>query len=740
MKPGGRMMGELMKLENYPVRSARDAQAICRALQTLALEGDSERQPISRVYALATLFQEVESEESPAYPILAEEGLRWLIRIFRTKLKGGSDDDITDLLFILKVLSFYFSREAAEAVVEAARLPLNPQNCFWTTILGVYAFHPQRSFVFDSLCEPLPPLSIGMGLLECANVAAVARDLDNHPFDSAAGCDRLEEWLLRPLPNHEHCSMSAVTALEFLKHSGRDTVLTLALAHGDPKIQLEAARIAASLGQADGLRLLARFATDLTHADLARDYLSRLEREDLIPQDVADPAFERKALLAQLLSQPDQLGAPPDEMEVIDQRELAWPPFENPVNACLIRYRLYDRTGLEADQVGCGCVAGHTNAYHDYRIHERPPEDAYAIYCAGGLQIYGLIEESDDIEDEEQYLGLLRHWQGPALEYPVITHVAELSGELSLGTRLVVLASGSIAGEDGWLVLDGKHTAWYPQAEQPRDTPPEAILRLHIGRRLLGFTEQPDRRKFLQPVAALDPKKVVAAYEGLLSELETSTPSKQKKLLRSDGLLTRHAEAYVDALAATRGIERAEAAVEVYGRWLQVAHRLEPSVKSEAFDSLGPPGVLFDRQVDSLLALGRPDDVVSLINLLVPHWQNNLGYTRFSSAALKVNQPDLALSFLMKIRDSAEKYELFYSFTEELSTLAEIWAQRGEGQQARELLIRCMRALIAELSDRRYREYHKKYASNYRQHRAKYLELFPEGEQELNELNLLSDP
>ena len=89
-----------------------------------------------------------------------------------------------------------------------------------------------------------------------------------------------------------------------------------------------------------------------------------------------------------------------------------------------------------------------------------------------------LIEEIE-VTDASEYAELLSQWQGERLESPTIMFVAELSPKLKVTGRLVALASAKLHGEEGWVVLDGARSKWYPKDEQPegfrRSTRPQKV-------------------------------------------------------------------------------------------------------------------------------------------------------------------------------------------------------------------------------------------------------------------------
>ena len=123
------------------------------------------------------------------------------------------------------------------------------------------------------------------------------------------------------------------------------------------------------------------------------------------------------------------------------------------------------------------------------------------MHCYLEMEMNDLISEVFvfEEEDDERNLGydhLLERCPIEGIELTRVLRVAEFSETLQYPAKLVVLASGKRGGESGWVVLDGPRTRWYPESEVPVSY--EAlVMMVHVGRVLLGFTDEPDRRKYL---------------------------------------------------------------------------------------------------------------------------------------------------------------------------------------------------------------------------------------------------
>jgi hypothetical protein len=462
-----------------------------------------------------------------------------------------------------------------------------------------------------------------------------------HPFDTPQGIQRLRAWLINADESEYSHAHSATAAIPFINDPNREELLGLAMEHPDAEVQIEAAWAAGKLGCEEGLRRLPDFCRDFKHAQIAKQYLSELGREDLIPSEAKDPSFEALAEFARWLAHPCELGRAPDDLQIVDHRQLAWPPERKLKPFWLIKYTVKDTTGLGQDDVECGLVGSTTFCFFSYKLAQRPPEDAYAVHCYWELNKAGLIEESDVREDPREYDGLLKQWCGPPLEKPQVLFVAELSPELRCPQRLVALASARLEGADGWAVLDGSRSEWYPNSDMPLEASESVVLKIHVGRHLLAFNDKVERKNYLAPPVSPKPaEQIIAAYQKLLSAAQ----------------------------------QEAEAG------------------QTEAFDSMGPLEKHFGTYADALMRAGRAAEVAATSELLAPHWEHCSGYLKLGAGAFRCGQFDLAESLLLKAREKCENWE----HSEEMGWLAEIWCQRGRQADAKALLMECLTRLLSE--------------------------------------------
>jgi hypothetical protein len=146
-------------------------------------------------------------------------------------------------------------------------------------------------------------------------------------------------------------------------------------------------------------------------------------------------------------------------MEIVDHRQLRWPPEFEPKPFWLLRYRARAQTELDEDDIGVGLVGSVTWCFFSRDLDQRPPEDGYAIHCCWEMEHAELLKLAEVDEDSNEYDSLLGQWTGKPLASAKVMYVAELSPELKHPQRLVVVAEAQLEGADGWVVVSGEGNA-----------------------------------------------------------------------------------------------------------------------------------------------------------------------------------------------------------------------------------------------------------------------------------------
>ncbi len=710
-----KLVQDLAELKDYPIETVRDARAICRALSLLreapsstTTTGKAASSLQERVYALTRLFQNIKHGDAPACSILFEHGIPLLLEHYDQLQRRQSEDNNDTLLFMLRIFAMYGTKDGTQRIIEAASHGFAAESYRWHAIFALYAdHHPERERLFQIFRESLPNESISRHLLTSANDAAIYHECEVHPFDSDQGVERLQQWFEDA---DEHgLAHSATASLPFIHHQRRDELLSRAMQHCDFGVRIEAAWAAAKLGREDGLQKLADYCLDIHNSVRAQTYLHELDREDWIPLQAQEPSFRAQARFSEWLAHPNELGEPPDELIIVDHRQLAWPPTAELKPFWLIEFRQYADNALEDDTIDRGLVGSMTWCFFFGHMRERPVEDAYAIHCAWEMANDELIRE-EDVANTNEYDGMLNQWTGSPLQSPKICKVVELSPKLSIPGRLIAFAEAMIDGEKGWVALDGARSMWYPSSEQPESGSMFYIPKIHIGRQLLGFSLQANRRDCLIPKQTKPAHDMISAYETALTEIETNFNKRPKDLEKLWTSLNRNFDSYLDA--KSEGQNRDDQLIALYERLLRRASQGPAQRDRGPLDSLGLIGSKFEEYVKALCRQDRTDGVPQLIELFDPHWQHNLGYGILGAAAFYIGRHDLAEPYLLKIRNGMEQYYR----SDAMDQLAEIWFQRGDTEAAKLLLIDCMEKIQTHIAESKHASDQKMYREAYELH------------------------
>lgn len=386
MAPGGDIASEIYELGDYALADLEDCEALAEAVGSWeqSRASDSPRD-LDALQAIVGLLQDVATQE--AYEFVREQLLSQLIEIFRRETAAGPrDEDLSNLLFLLKILAIYQSEDGIECLIAAAREGFASEEFLWEVIFQVFSDeeHPARIYVCESLADPLPRGFAAVAYLDFANGLAREESIESHPFDTPEGLELLGAWLVdRERFSYGH---SAAASLPFLRSPERDSLMALAMEHVDPGVQMEAAWASARLGGEGGVKLLARFALEMEHAAAAIEYLRELDREDAVPESSRSPDFQAAAEMSQWLAHPNEFGEPPAELSLVDTREIYWPPTNDRRQVWLFRYKYPPDEEGKTDE-GLGMVGSVTFALFGETSADLPAEDAYALHCCWELEV-----------------------------------------------------------------------------------------------------------------------------------------------------------------------------------------------------------------------------------------------------------------------------------------------------------------------------------------------------------------
>ncbi len=367
-----------------------DARAVAQALRQLLRDGEPGTGPAGRLQTLVGLFQAALEDQDTAQA-LREHALPELLHVYDQLLAALDDEDAnfdtaSELLFALKILALYATEEGTRRVVEAVTSPLG-ESYLWAVIFDAFTNdHPHVGLLISGLRRRLPDGFRAVAFLDACNALWLDGRPEAHPFDNPTGTERLRCWLRNADPDEFSYAVSATAALPFISEPARSPLLSMAMDHLEPTVQLEAAWASARSGSEAGIKILSRFAEDVRFASVAVHYMEELGLDYRVPAAAREPEFVAMAEMIRWLAHPMEFGQPPDTIEIYDSRQLYWPPTDDYRDVWLFRYEYRSQDSPDDPDVGLGMVGSVTFALFGEATADLSPEDAYALHCCWELQ------------------------------------------------------------------------------------------------------------------------------------------------------------------------------------------------------------------------------------------------------------------------------------------------------------------------------------------------------------------
>jgi hypothetical protein len=383
-------------------------------------------------------------------------------------------------------------REDAHAV--EAFLPL------WKRAHG--PFHALFPRLLDAVQHP----SVAAIVLDLANYLARQGRLPVHPAGTrAAELTWLLGQLVERLEGYEQASrQEGVRDLELARQVQETITLAIALCHTlsllqhreaigkwyrlldlqHRRLRVEAAAALAKAGEAAGVQALGELAAEPLVRLRVHAYAAELGVLDQVAAKWRSPEALAESELVIRLAEPDLFGLPPSSWQLWDQRQLAWPGYEEPRECYLFRYT-YHLTS--SDFVNIAIVGPVAHALMA-DLTAFPPHDVYAVYAGWSTVHEELKRQELDTANPDEAADVAR--RSAALEASDFAAIEPQFWGHFFGTRLLV-ATAEREGERGTVVLDEEHFDWIPQGNPLRPLTADLAYCMFVGRQLLKrFNEE----------------------------------------------------------------------------------------------------------------------------------------------------------------------------------------------------------------------------------------------------------
>jgi len=251
------------------------------------------------------------------------------------------------------------------------------------------------------------------------------------------------------------------------------------------RVRTEAATALARLGEPAGIDALVALAAEPVVRLRVHAYASELGILEKIPESQRTPRALGEAELVSRLSERDQFGLPPNELEFVDERELYWPGYETPQQCLLFRYRYEFPQGVLENIALARPVAQALAA----DLTELSIDDLYAVYAGWHVEHPELqrlaIDPTLPDQAREVARGVQRLRQAgyQSLRPALIGNY--------FGLRLLI-AEAIHQDTAGTAIVGPDNVTWIPASSTTRPLDPETAFHLYVGRDLLSrFNPEP---------------------------------------------------------------------------------------------------------------------------------------------------------------------------------------------------------------------------------------------------------
>ncbi len=256
--------------------------------------------------------------------------------------------------------------------------------------------------------------------------------------------------------------------------------LNQALELSHRRVRTEAAAALARLNDQSGRKELLELAAEPSVRLRVLAYADEIGCEEEIDEQWRTPLARAESELAIWLNQPQQMGLPPTSMELIDQRTLYWPGYNEPQECFLFRYA-YTFTQGELSNVGLAGPMVHSFAPD---LADLPVDDIYAAFagwCAEHEDIYEVDASYFNPAQSKEAQRLAAHLEQEGHEVQRILFLGFFVGERA------VVAKTLLNDTEGIAVTDGLEVVWFPTQGRIRPLGPTEVHSIYKGENLANL-------------------------------------------------------------------------------------------------------------------------------------------------------------------------------------------------------------------------------------------------------------
>ena len=247
---------------------------------------------------------------------------------------------------------------------------------------------------------------------------------------------------------------------------------------GHRRLRVEAAAALSRLGDKTGTQTLLELAEDPSVRLRVLSYAEELDLLDRVHEQFRSSLSRAEAELACYLAEPTQFGISPGTIDLVDQRPMFWPGYDEPVECYLFRYAYTFAQGT-FNNVGIAGPLVHTFTQN---LAGLTPEEIYAVYAGWHAQHDEMYEiEVDQLTDRQKA-------EVRQFENRLWSDGYEDVQTISLGfffEENTLIASARRNGTTGTAVVDAHDIHWHPAGVGTQPLGPGEVYSMYKGRKLL---------------------------------------------------------------------------------------------------------------------------------------------------------------------------------------------------------------------------------------------------------------
>ena len=256
------------------------------------------------------------------------------------------------------------------------------------------------------------------------------------------------------------------------------------------RIRTEALSALCALDQESAGQELVKLAAEPVTRLRVLKYAEELGIFDQIEEVFTTPEAQAESQLAMWLAHPSNMGLAPKSTELVDQRRLAWPGYDDEVECFLFRYA-YELGTNRIENIG---IAGPLSHAFSMNLSHLKTQDMYACF-AGWHGDHEEIMELPIPEARLQRPGAIERLMSRLSSEMVDGLVMEEAEPIFLGLFMgeeALVVSARIHDQSGTFIVERDHVEWFPADADGSPARNDLAWCIYKGRRLLGAFNQPE--------------------------------------------------------------------------------------------------------------------------------------------------------------------------------------------------------------------------------------------------------